>query len=136
MENTEKGGPLSRRDWSKTEIEALKQAYQEGYSLHDIAGQIGRSYASVKSMAQRLGLKRPGETEGMGVAVEPLRPAEYSLSTEEAFRLMSGVLERLQKGPITRDEIKFLAVATKALDLYLKRSGDFVSIPGSKEEEQ
>ncbi|NIP66872.1 hypothetical protein GWN63_06425, partial [Candidatus Bathyarchaeota archaeon] len=66
-----------KKSWTQKETELLRRLYEQGVSVHDIAEKLGRSYASVRSKAQRLGLHR--RQEEAADTIQPLKPAEESL---------------------------------------------------------
>lgn len=124
---------MCSKAWNHEETDKLRSLYTKGVSVIDIAEELGRSYGSVKGKLQRMGLHRPKYERAEG-GVHPLTPAEYSLGYDEVFKLWSGVLKRFQEGPLTRDNIKFLSVATKSLAGYIRACEQFAAPPGSEEE--
>ena len=107
-----------KKEWSRQEIELLRQLYAEGHGLHAIAEQLKRSYSSVKSEAQRLGLRREGGGQAVAWRLEKPVKMEKPLSRGELFRLTAGVLKRLQEPGLTQQELKYLETVTKAINIY------------------
>lgn len=107
-----------KKEWLKQEIELLRQLYGEGHSLHEIAEQLKRSYSSVKSEVQRLGLRREGGGQAVAWRLEEPVKMEKPLTRGELFRLTAGVLKRLQEPGLTQQELKYLEAVTKAINIY------------------
>jgi len=111
-----------RRDWSTAEIEKLETLYGEGFSLHDIASQLSRSYASVKTMIQRLGLERPRQSQAeKTVLIDPIKPSEKRLDSQQIDLFLDGIVLRLQSGPLSLEELRVLELGIKAALACMKR---------------
>ncbi len=66
--------PRAFEKWTDAEQEDLVQLFKNGESIKVIAGQLQRSYGSIKARLERLGLIVPGEAPGGSPA--PGKPAQ------------------------------------------------------------
>ena len=132
---------MPRKPWTQEEEQILRQMFEKGSSIAEIAEKLNRPMEGVCIKIWRLNLKPPlpsnavisipvgegGEGGGQKIILNPtstaIEPKEL-LTHEAVLKILSGALQRLQEGNLDSEEskrLKILGLLASRYDTLLER---------------
>jgi len=122
---------MSRKPWTQEEKQVLRQMFEKGASVADIAEKLNRPMEGVSLKIMRLNMKRPlpnhkidsppsSEEEETKIILNkspPLEPKEL-ITHEQVLKILSGALQRLQEGDLSNNEVKRLKTLSNLASRY------------------
>jgi hypothetical protein len=115
--------------WTREQEELLIILTEKGCSISEISKKVGKSYASVASKMQRLGISvtdNNKEKKSGQLLASTLKLPDNLPSIEDQLRVLAGVIDELQAPGLARHEVMRLRTVINGVRAYMEYFADYV----------
>ncbi len=110
--------------WADDEVASLKTMCADGKNIEELAEHFHRSPDGIRLKLYRLGLtvsekKEKTPSSSTATTLEPIKPAEQLISSEDAAKMALGCIQRLNEKGLTGLDLKRIHLIISALKSYI-----------------